>query len=70
MNDRTKLMGRCRLNATQDLIKAHRDEFRELLAAEYEDKGIVVAMRNNTIEGKIERLQKQIDTLQAIADLG
>jgi len=70
MTDRNKLMSRCRMNATQDLIKAHRDEFRALLAAEYEDKGIVVAMRNNTIEGKIERLQKEIDRLQAIAELG
>ena len=70
MNDRTKLMSRCRMNATQDLIKNHKDEFRSLLAAEYEDKGIVVALRNTTIEGKIERLQKQIETLQAAAELG
>jgi hypothetical protein len=70
MNDRTKMMARCRMTATQDLIKRHKDEFRELLAAEYADKGIEVNMRNTSVEAKIERLKAQIETLQAVADLG
>jgi len=65
MSDRTAMMSRCRMLATKALVNKHKDEFKELLAAEYAERGLDVQMRNTGREAKIERLKAQIAALEA-----